>query len=77
MKKIFFAALCVLLPFLAENSSGAELFSGGRSNCVIVIDENASLQLKDAAEELRHFLFRISGAETADRKSTRLNSSHP
>ena len=65
MKKIFFAAICVLLPFLAENFSGAELFSSGRSNCVIVIDENASLQLKDAAEELRHFLFRISGAETA------------
>ncbi|MBQ7694793.1 MAG: hypothetical protein IJT50_06680 [Lentisphaeria bacterium] len=63
MKKILFAAFCVLLC-LGENAAAVELVRGGRSCCVIVVAEEAPAQLKDAAEELRHFLFRITGAET-------------
>ena len=74
MKKLFLAALCALLPLLAENSAAVELVRGGRSRCVIVIDEKASFQLKDAAEELRRFLFRITGAETAVVSPERLPS---
>ena len=65
MKRILFAAFCVLLPLLATETAAVELVRGGRSRCVIVIAENAPAQLKDAAEELRRFLRRISGAEIA------------
>ena len=65
MKRLLFAVFCVLLSFFAENSAGVELVGDGRSRCVIVIAENAPVQLKDAAEELRRFLRRISGAEIA------------
>ena len=74
MKRLLFAVFCVLLSFFAENSAAVELVRDGRSRCVIVITENAPAQLKDAAEELRHFLFRISGAEIAVVTPERISS---
>ena len=74
MKRILFAACCVLLSFFAENSAAVELAANGGSCCVIVIAEDAPAQLKDAAEELRRFLRRISGAEIAVVTSARLPS---
>ena len=65
MKRILFAACCVLLSFFAADAAAVELVGNGRSRCVVVIAENAPAQLKDAAEELRRFLCRISGAEIA------------
>ena len=62
MKKLslLFGCLCF---FFAELSAGTELVRNGESRSIIVIEENAPLQLKEAAEELKRFLSRISGAD--------------
>lgn len=62
MKKICTLLSCLLWAISPFELPGVELVRNGVGKCVIIIEKNPSCQLKQAAEELQHFLFRITGA---------------